>query len=243
MYFHHFVIIYPWKRAGSFIWTNLNPLHPRMLCAKFGWNWPSGSGEEDEHVKSLQTDRQTDGQTDGQTDAGRQVIRKAHLSFQLRWAKNGKCFWRWITRSWVIILIFSIVLQLVKKKSCLTREINSIFNVKPLNALYYPLNKSDIFRGRYIQTVKISKLLFLQCENTCTKRLLHVLHAMHCMECFRFLKKVYWFNLTHETWFKKKIFHTSFAFVIMSTTLSHSWYKFHIQRQTIMIEYPLCTFS
>ena len=35
-----------------------------------------------------QTDRQTDGRTDGQTDAGRQVIRKAHLSFQLRWAKN-----------------------------------------------------------------------------------------------------------------------------------------------------------
>ena len=30
-----------------FIWTNLNPLHPRMLCANFGWNWTSGSGEED----------------------------------------------------------------------------------------------------------------------------------------------------------------------------------------------------
>ena len=55
-----------------------------MLCAKFGLNWPSGSGEEDENVKSLQTDRQTDGRTDGQTDDGRQVIRKAHLSFQLR---------------------------------------------------------------------------------------------------------------------------------------------------------------
>ena len=27
-------------------------------------------------------------QTDGQTDDGRQVVRKAHLSFQLRWAKN-----------------------------------------------------------------------------------------------------------------------------------------------------------
>ena len=36
-----------------FIWTNLNPLQPRMLCAKFGWNWPSGSGEEDENVKHL----------------------------------------------------------------------------------------------------------------------------------------------------------------------------------------------
>ena len=30
-----------------FIWRNLNPLHPRLICAKFGWNWPSGSGEED----------------------------------------------------------------------------------------------------------------------------------------------------------------------------------------------------
>ena len=36
-----------------FIWRNLNPLHQRMLCAKFGWNWPSGSGEEVEIVKSL----------------------------------------------------------------------------------------------------------------------------------------------------------------------------------------------
>ena len=85
MYFYYFVIISPWKRAGPFIWTNLNPLHPRMLCAKFCWNWPSSSGEEDENVKSLQTDRQTDRR---QTDDGRQVIRKAHLSFQLRWAKN-----------------------------------------------------------------------------------------------------------------------------------------------------------
>ena len=34
-----------------------------MLCAKIGWNWPSGAGEEDENVKSLQTDGQTDRQT------------------------------------------------------------------------------------------------------------------------------------------------------------------------------------
>ena len=80
--------ISPLGRAWPFIWTNLNPLHPRILCAKFGWNWPNGFGEEDENVKNLQTDGQTDRQTDGQTDDGRQVIRKAHLSFQLRWAKN-----------------------------------------------------------------------------------------------------------------------------------------------------------
>ena len=35
------------KRCGLSIWTNLNPLYPKMLFAKFGWNWPSGSIEED----------------------------------------------------------------------------------------------------------------------------------------------------------------------------------------------------
>ena len=31
-------------------WSTL--IHPMMLCAKFGWNWPSGSGEEEETRKS-----------------------------------------------------------------------------------------------------------------------------------------------------------------------------------------------
>ena len=34
-------------------------------------NWPRGSGEEDENVKSLQTDKQMDGRTDGRTDRRR----------------------------------------------------------------------------------------------------------------------------------------------------------------------------
>ena len=41
------VIISPWKRAGPFTWTNLNSNDPRLHCAKFGWNWPCASGEED----------------------------------------------------------------------------------------------------------------------------------------------------------------------------------------------------
>jgi hypothetical protein len=32
----------PWP----FIWTNLNSLHPRIICTKFGWFWPAGSGED-----------------------------------------------------------------------------------------------------------------------------------------------------------------------------------------------------
>ena len=46
IYFLYFIIISPWKRIWPFIWTNLKPLHPRVHCAKVGWNWPSGSGEE-----------------------------------------------------------------------------------------------------------------------------------------------------------------------------------------------------
>ena len=59
MYFLYFVIVSPWGKTWPFIWSNLNPLHPRILCAKFGWNWPSGS-EEEENVKSLQWRRTTD---------------------------------------------------------------------------------------------------------------------------------------------------------------------------------------
>ena len=33
-------------------------------------------------------------QTDGQTDDGQKVIRKAHLNFQLRWAKKSIARWR-----------------------------------------------------------------------------------------------------------------------------------------------------
>ena len=36
----------PLINAWPFIWTNLNSLYPRILCVMFGWNWPSGSGED-----------------------------------------------------------------------------------------------------------------------------------------------------------------------------------------------------
>ena len=56
MYFCYFVIIFPWKIGGT-LHLNKFPLHQRMLRAKFGWNWPSGSGEVDENVKSLRQQR------------------------------------------------------------------------------------------------------------------------------------------------------------------------------------------
>ena len=71
MYFYYFTIFSPLRREWPLIWTHLNPLHPSMICAKFGWNWLSGAWEEDGTVKSLQTDGPTDGRTDKRTTDNR----------------------------------------------------------------------------------------------------------------------------------------------------------------------------
>ena len=55
-----FVISYSLSPAGGIStkrtvldWINFNPLHLGMLCTKFSWIWPSGSGEEEGNVNSL----------------------------------------------------------------------------------------------------------------------------------------------------------------------------------------------
>ena len=53
MYFWYFVIISHWLKVWPFRWTNLNPLLPRMLCAKYDCNWHSGSAEEDFLILSM----------------------------------------------------------------------------------------------------------------------------------------------------------------------------------------------
>lgn len=45
------------KMAWIFIWTNLNPLHTVMLCAKCSWNWPRGF-KEGKKSESLRRQRQ-----------------------------------------------------------------------------------------------------------------------------------------------------------------------------------------
>ena len=44
LYPYYMYLPWKWKRTEPFIWTNLNSYHPIMLCTKFGWKWPSGSG-------------------------------------------------------------------------------------------------------------------------------------------------------------------------------------------------------
>ena len=84
MYFHYFVNSSPWKRVRPLIHLDkLESLYHRMICAKFGWDRSSGSGEEDENVKSL-------GQCQlhcTMTDNGKFCVEKLTRALQLRWAK------------------------------------------------------------------------------------------------------------------------------------------------------------
>ena len=62
----------------ALICKTFSPLHPRMLCTKFGWNWPSGSQEEEKNVISLwKTDGQgTTGDQNGSLEFSAQVSSK-----------------------------------------------------------------------------------------------------------------------------------------------------------------------
>ena len=132
MYFRYFFIISPLKRVGPFIWTNLNPHHTRMLCAKFGWNWPSGSWEEDENVKSLQTEGQTDRRT--MTDNRR--------SEKLSWAFSSgelinNCYQHLSTDClYQIYYMFSSLIILQRKIEDYTQM--NIFSLTPIHTFTSP---------------------------------------------------------------------------------------------------------
>ena len=53
------------RKGRLLICRNLNPLHSNLLCAKFGWNWPSGSRENEKMWKVYKHDRQPDEQATG----------------------------------------------------------------------------------------------------------------------------------------------------------------------------------
>ena len=74
----------PWYPLGATptIWTNLGPIHLRIIPAKFGWNPAVSFQEEDENVKKFTHDGWRT------THDGRRAMAIAHLSLRLRWAKK-----------------------------------------------------------------------------------------------------------------------------------------------------------
>ena len=69
----------PLEKDGALNLKNLNPLHPRMLCAKTQWFWRRRWNCE--KFATMPTTTMTT------KDNGQILIRKAHLSLWLRWAK------------------------------------------------------------------------------------------------------------------------------------------------------------
>ena len=76
----------PLEKGRALHLINLNPLHSRILCAKFGWNWLSGFWEV-ENRTSLQTDSRKDRLTDRQTTDDK-WSKKLTWAFSSGWAKN-----------------------------------------------------------------------------------------------------------------------------------------------------------
>ena len=77
MYFRYFVIFSPWKRAWPFIWTN-SPSPKDALCQVW-LKLTQGFRRRRRKCEKFSTTTTT--------DSGQIVIRKAHLSLWLRWAK------------------------------------------------------------------------------------------------------------------------------------------------------------
>lgn len=87
-------ITFSWRRVVSFIWINLNPLHPRMLWIKIDWNWSRGSGEM--WKQQTQTNKQTNRRTTGDQKSS--------------WTLNSGELKRkgFIVPSWLVKIIYTI---------------------------------------------------------------------------------------------------------------------------------------
>ena len=72
-----FLYYIPLDKGVALFWNKLESPIPKDALYQVCWNWPSGSWEEDENVKSLQTDgRQTTGD------------QKSSLELSAQWAKT-----------------------------------------------------------------------------------------------------------------------------------------------------------
>ena len=84
--FHNYL---PFEKGVALHLNKLEYPSPKDALCQFGWNWPStrGSGEEDENVKSLQTEGQTDRQTTD--DRWSEKLTWAFSSGELKSLKTG----------------------------------------------------------------------------------------------------------------------------------------------------------
>lgn len=102
--------IYPFKRP--FVWTNLNPLHAILHCAKFCWNWRSGSGLGVKCKKFTTMSTVNDGQ-----GSGRENLITIERNILMPGACGNHC------DLWTVILLWGDELRLVTRPATLTSSL------------------------------------------------------------------------------------------------------------------------
>ena len=126
----------PLEKGGALHLNKLDPLHPRMHCAKLGWNLPSGSGEGDENVKSLQQRQRQRGRTTNK-----------FWSEKLTWAfGSGELK---PVRKVHICIVQLIVFRLKSFLSMRQVKVRSSTNIDPLPWI---LNDFQVFQERYLKS-------------------------------------------------------------------------------------------
>ena len=86
MYFRNLVIISPWKRTWCFIWTIWIPFTQEWFVISLVKIGPVVLENKKKTWKVY--DNEDDDDYDDDADNGQIVIRKAHFTHRLRWAKN-----------------------------------------------------------------------------------------------------------------------------------------------------------
>ena len=101
MYFLYSVTNSSLKNVWPFVWRNLNPLHPRMLCAKFDRYRPLDFKENDKNVKCYdKVNKNNNLITMENGNISIHQIRKAHLSFNF---SSGELIIKFNQTDWHIL--------------------------------------------------------------------------------------------------------------------------------------------
>ena len=163
MYFHYFVIISPWKRAGLFIWTNLNPLHPRMLCAKV----EIGPVVLEKKMKMWKVYGRTDGRTDRQTDRWSEKLTWAFSSGELKTKQISIEDFKRINYTLELVVASTPSLQYLKSDLVSTVVISTLFSVGQADTqICISITKGPRFRLFTWEAVTSNKQAYLNI--TCT---------------------------------------------------------------------------
>ena len=140
MYFHNFVIISPWNRAGSFIWINLNPFTQGCFVPSLV---EIGQVVLEKKMKMWQVyDNNDDDNKDSTTTTDKFWSEKLNLAFSSGELKNawmGKWFVTFITRQvdCKSLVVYSIHAIFIILRITLVLDMTQLWNTTPRRSAHF----------------------------------------------------------------------------------------------------------